>query len=132
MTSGFALDALQRPYTAEPNNACLHVASVLSLRANILCDLKKNDEANDAAERAATLCREHEDYQTAPIPELTYALLNHAVILNVLDLKDDSAAVAFELFGKLDESPPETKDVLALCKLCVSTSRIGADDDSMT
>ncbi len=63
----YALDTLQRPYTAEPVNAHLHVASVLSLQANILCDLKKNDEANDAAERAAMLCREHKDSQTAPI-----------------------------------------------------------------
>jgi tetratricopeptide (TPR) repeat protein len=129
MTSDFALDTLQRPYIAEPNNARLHIASVLSLRANILCDLKKDDEANDAAERAATLCREHKDSQPAPVPELTYALLNHAVILNVLDLKDGSAAVAVELLGELDELPPEAQDVLALCKLCVSTSRIGADDD---
>ena len=131
-TSGFALDALQRPYTVEPNNARLHVASVLSLRANILCDLKKNDEANDAAERAATLCREHKDSQTAPVPELTYASLNHAVILNVLDLKDGSASVADELLSELDASQPETKVVLALCKLCISTSRIGADDDMAT
>jgi tetratricopeptide (TPR) repeat protein len=131
-TSGFALNALQRPYTAEPNDARLHVASVLSLRANILCDLKKNEEANDAAERAVTLCREHKNSHTAPVPELIYALLNHAVILNAIDLKDGSAAVAFELLSELDESQPETNDVLALCKLCISTSRIGADDDMAT
>jgi len=132
MTSGFALDALQRPYIAEPNNARLHVASVLSLRANILCDLKNNDEANDAAERAVTLCMEHKNSQTAPVPELAYALLNHAVILNAIDLNEGSAAVAFELLSELDESRPETKDILALCKLCVSTSRIGADNDMAT
>ena len=131
-TSGFALGALQRPYTTEPNNARLHVASVLSLQANILCDLKKNDEANDAAERAVTLCMEHKNSQTAPVPELIYALLNRAVILNAIDLKEGSAAVAFELLGELDESRPETKDVLALCKLCVSTSRIGDDNDLAT
>jgi tetratricopeptide (TPR) repeat protein len=131
-TSGFALNALQRPYTAEPNNARLRVASALSLRANILCDRKKNEEANDAAERAVTLCREHKKILTAPVPELTYALLNHAVILNAIDLKEGSAAVAFELLGELDESQPETNNVLALCKLCVSTSRIGDDDDMAT
>jgi len=128
-TSGFALGALQRPYTTEPNNARLHIASVESLRANILCDLKKSDEAKDAAERAVILCREHKNSQTAPVPELAYALLNHAVILNAIGLKKGSAAVAFELLGELDESRPETKDVLALCRLCVSTSRIGADND---
>ena len=131
-TSGFALNALQRPYTAEPNSTRLHVASALSLRANTLCDLKKNEEANDAAERAVTLCRVHKISQTAPVPELKYALLNHAVILNVIDLRDRSAAVAFELLCQLDESRPETNDILALCKLCVSTSRIGADDDIAT
>ena len=131
-TSGFALYALQRPHTTEPNNTRLHIASVLSLRANILCDLKKNDEANYAARRAVTLCREHKNPQTAPVPELAYALLNYAVILNAIDLKEGSAAVAFELLGKLDESRPDTKDVLALCKLCVSTSYIGTDDDMAT
>ena len=129
-TSSFALDALQRPYTAEPNNARLHVASVQSLRANILCDLRKYDEANDAGERAVTLCRVHKysHTSTAPVPELTHALLNHAVILYAIGLKEGSAAVAFELLSELDESRPETKDVLALCKLCISTSRIGADN----
>ena len=127
-TSGFALDALQRPYTAEPNNARLHVASVLSLRAIILCDLKKNDEAIDAGERAVTLCRVHKYSQTAPVLELTYAMLTHAVILYAIGLKEGSAAVAFELLSELDESRPETKGVLALGKLCVSTSRIGADN----
>jgi len=131
-TSGFALDALQRPYTTEPNSARLHIASVLSLRANILCDLKKNDEADGAAERAVTLCREHKNSQTAPVPELAYALLNYAVILNAIDRNEGSAAVAFELLGELDESQPETKEVLALAKLCVSTSRIGADNDLAT
>ena len=127
--SGFALDALQRPYATEPNNARLHIASALSLRANILCDLKKNDEANDAAERAMMLFKEHKNSQTAPVPELIPALLNYAVMLNAIDLKDASAAVAFELLIELDESGPEMNDVLALCKLCISTNRIGADDD---
>jgi len=131
-TSGFALDALRRPYTTEPNNARLHIASVESLRANILCDLKKNDEANAAAERAVTLCREYKDSQTAMVPELAYALLNHAVILNAIGLNEGSAAVAYELLGELDESRPETKNVLLLCKLCLSISRIGADDDMAT
>jgi len=128
-TSGFALDALERPFIAMPNDTRLHLASVLSLRANILCDLKKNDEANKAAERAVTLCREHNDSQTAPVPELAYALLNHAVILNSIGLADGSAAVAYELLDELDESRPDVKDITALCKLCVSNARIGADDD---
>ena len=133
-TSGFALDALQRPYTAEPNIARLRVASVLSLWANILCDLKKNDGANDVAERAVALCRAHKYSHTAPVSESTYALLNHAVILYAIGLKEGSAAVAFELLGELDELRPvtETKDALALCKLCVPTSRIGADNGIAT
>ena len=131
-TSSFALGTLQCSYTAESNNARLHVASVLSLRANILCDLKKNDGAIDAAERAVTLFREHKNSQTAPVPELAYALLNHAVILYAIGHKEGSAAVAFELLGELDESWLETKIVLALCKLCVSISRIGDDCDLAT
>ena len=127
--SGFALDIFEQPYLATPNNHRLHVASVLALQANILCDLKRNEEGRDAAERAVTLCKEHRDSQTGPVPELAYTLLNYAVLLTSIGLKDESAAVAFELLGEVDESEPEMKNVSALCKLCLSSTRIGDDDD---
>jgi hypothetical protein len=47
----YALDTLERASVAAHNSRC-HVASMLSLRANNLCDLNQNDEAIDAAHRA--------------------------------------------------------------------------------
>jgi hypothetical protein len=128
-TSGFALEALEHLYNAAPDGSRIHVASILSLRSNILCDLKKDDEANSTAERAVTLCREHNDSQTAPVPELAYALLNHAVILDSIGLQEESAAIAFELLNELDDSRPDMKGVSVLCRLCLSNTRIGADND---
>jgi tetratricopeptide (TPR) repeat protein len=125
--SGFALDTLERASVATPNSPC-HVASILSLRANILCDLKQNDEAIDAAHRSVSLFKEHRNSQTAPGSELAYALLNYAVLLNSIGLKDESAAVAFELLGEVDESQPDMKEVSALCNLCLSNMRFSADD----
>jgi tetratricopeptide (TPR) repeat protein len=125
-TSGYALEVLERLYVGEPNKSHLRVASVQSLRANILCDLKRNDEARDAAGRAVTLCKEHNS-QAAPVPDLAYALLNHAVLLCSMGLNDESAAVAFELLCE-DESQPDMMDIFALCRLCLSTPRVGADD----
>jgi len=127
-TSGFALDTLERPYVVTPNNARLHVASVLSLRANILCDLKRNDEARDAADRAMSLCREHQDSQASTGLDFAYTSLNYAVLLSSIGLKDESAAVAFELLEEVDESQPDTKIISVLCKLCLSNMRFGADD----
>ena len=126
--SGYASESLDRLYIAEPNKYRLRVASVLSLRANILCDLKRNDEARDVMDRAVTLCKEHGDSQAGPVPELAYALLNHAVLLCSMGLKDESAAVAFELLCG-DDTEPETKNIFPLCKLCISTTRIGIDND---
>jgi hypothetical protein len=127
-TSGYALDSLERLYVAEPSKSRLHVASVLSLRANILCDLKRNDEARDASDRAVTLCKEHKESQDAPVPELAYSLLNHAVLLCSMGFNDESAAVAFELLCE-DDTQPGMKDIFALCRLCLSNTRIGSDND---
>ncbi|KAH9964230.1 hypothetical protein BC827DRAFT_59967 [Russula dissimulans] len=129
-TSGYALDALERPYKPTPGDTRLQLALVLSLRANILSDLKRSDEAVDTADRAVSLCREHRDARTTPVPELSHALLNYAVLLCGIGLKDESAAVAFELFGEVDESQPDMKSISALCKLCILNSLIGSDDDT--
>jgi hypothetical protein len=72
-----------------------------------------------------TLFKEHRDSQTTPVPELASALLNYAVLLSSIGLKDETAAVAFELFGEVDRSQP---DVAALCNLCLSNMRFGSDD----
>ena len=53
--SGYASGSLDRLYVAELDKYRLRVASALSLRANILCHLKRNDEARDATDRAVTL-----------------------------------------------------------------------------
>lgn len=127
-TSGFALDTLEHPYVAMPEDARHRVASILSLRGSILCDLKQNDEAVDAAHRAVTLFREHRDSQNTPIPELAFASLNYAVLLNSIGLKDECAAAVFELLGEVDESQPDMKDVSALCNLCLSNMRFDAED----
>jgi tetratricopeptide (TPR) repeat protein len=126
-TSGYASESFDRLSIAEPNKYRLGVASVLSLRANILFDLKRNDEAREAADRAVTLCKEHKESQTRPFPELAYALLTYAVLLCSMGLKDESAAIAYELLCE-DDTEPEMKDIFALCKLCLSTTRIGIDD----
>jgi tetratricopeptide (TPR) repeat protein len=128
-TSGYALNILERLYVAESNKFRIRVASVHSLRANILCDLKRNEEARDAADRAVTLCKEQRDSQTMPVPELAYVLLNHAILLCSMGFNDESAAVAFELLCE-DESRPDMKDIFALCRLCLSTTCLG-DDDGM-
>ncbi|KAF8506590.1 hypothetical protein F5888DRAFT_1643628 [Russula emetica] len=127
-TSGFALDILEHPYDATPEDVRHRVASILSLQGSILCDLKQNDEAVDAAHRAVILFREHRDSQNTPIPELAFASLNYAVLLNSIGLKDECAAVVFELLGEVDESQPDMKDVSALCNLCLSNMRFDAED----
>ena len=127
-TSSFALETLEHSYVAAPNDFRHHVASILSVQANILYDLKQNDMAIEAAHRAVTLFREHRDSQSAPVPELAFASLNYTVLLSSTGLKDESAAVAFELLGEVDESQPDMKDVSALCNLCLSNMRFDAED----
>jgi tetratricopeptide (TPR) repeat protein len=130
-TSGYALDTLEHQPNAAPNSTRLHLASVLSLRANILCDLKRNDEAIRAADRAVGLYREHRDSQTVPVPELAYALLDYAVLLGSVGQKGKAAEVAFELLlGEADETRPDVQDISALCNLCLANARIGDDDDT--
>ena len=126
--SSYASDALERLCIAEPNKYRLRLASILSLRANILFDLNRNEEARNVADRAVTLCKEQRDSQVGPILELAYALLNYAVLLCSMGFKDESAAVAFEILCE-DETQPHMEDIFVLCKLCLSNTRIGADDD---
>ena len=128
-TCGYASESFDHLYIAEPNKYRLRVASVLSLQANILCDLKRNNEARDAADRAVILCKEHRDSQAGPVPELAYALLNYAVLLCFIGLKDGGAAVAFELLCE-DDMGPEMTNIFTLCKLCISITRIGTDDNT--
>ena len=126
-TSGFALETLEHSHVAAPNDFRHHVASILSVQANILYDLKQNDKAADAAHRAVTLFREHQDSQSVPVPELTFALLNYTVLLSSTGLKDESAAVALELLVEVDESQSDMKDISALCNLCLSNMRFDAE-----
>jgi hypothetical protein len=70
ITCGFALEIFEGPYAAPPDTSRLEVASVLSLQASNLCDLKRKDESIDAAPRAVALCKEHRDFQGDPVPEV--------------------------------------------------------------
>ncbi|KAH9031594.1 hypothetical protein EDB83DRAFT_1841824 [Lactarius deliciosus] len=57
ITSGFALETFQALHVTAPDNFGLSVASVLSLRANILADLEQDEEAVNAANGAVALCQ---------------------------------------------------------------------------
>ena len=111
-----------------PINICSRIASVQSLRANILVDLGKNDDAAGAAEEAVTILKEQGDTQ----PELVYAMLNYAVLLGSTGRGEGAAAVAFELMGYIDDSTIMQPDIILvspLCQLCVSTACTEFDSD---
>ena len=126
--SGFALEIYRDLYAAEPDQFRSRIASVLSFRANILVDLRQNDDAADTAEEAVTILKEQEDTQ----PELVYAMLNYAVLLGAIGRGEGAAAVAFELMGLVDDSTTLQPDIILvspLCQLCVSTACIEIDSD---
>ena len=121
--SGFALEILRDLYAADPDQFRSRFASVQSLRANILVDLRQNDDAASAAEEAVTILKDHEDIQ----PEVVYAMLNYAILLGSIGRGEEAAAVAFELKGFIDNSAnlqPDIVLVSPLCQLCVSNACI--------
>ena len=126
-TSGFALEIFRDLNSAAAGNFSLSVASALSLRANILADLKKDEEAVNAAEEAVALCQ---DNRADPVPKLVYALLNCAVLLCSVGRKERGAAVALELAGLLGDANGslDTMHISSLCHLCLSEARNGVDD----
>ena len=129
-TCSFALEILEGPYAAAHDTSRLDLASVLSLQANILCDLKRKDESVEAADKAVTLCKEYRDTQEDPVSEVAYALVNYAVLLCSFGLMDEGAGLAFELLGEVDESSrPDMKRISSLCRLCLSITRIEADNE---
>jgi tetratricopeptide (TPR) repeat protein len=126
--SGFALEIYRELYSAEPDQFRSRIASVQSLRANILVDLGRNDDAAGAAEEAVTILKEKEDTQ----PELVYAMLNYAVLLGAIGRGDGAAAVAFELMALIDDPAVLQPDIILvspLCQLCVSAACIELDSD---
>ena len=127
--SGFALELYRDLYAGEPDRFRSRIASVLSFRANILVDLRQNDDAADSAEEAVAILREQQgDTQ----PELVYAMLNYAVLLGAIGRGEPAAAVAFELTGLIDDSTTLQPDIILvspLCQLCVSTACIEFDSD---
>jgi tetratricopeptide (TPR) repeat protein len=126
--SGFALEIYRELYSAEPDQFRSRIASVQSLRANILVDLGRNDDAAGAAEEAVTILKEKEDTQ----PELVYAMLNYAVLLGAIGRGDGTAAVAFELMALIDDPTVLQPDIILispLCQLCVSTACIELDSE---
>ena len=131
MTSGFALELARDMYAATPDDFRLHVASIQSLRANILANLKQNEEAVRAADEAVALYKEHGRLQGVPTPELTYARLDQAVLLCSIGLKEEGAGVAFKLLNEADESwkDSDRKYISALCQLCLSNACVEIDSD---
>ncbi|KAI9452571.1 hypothetical protein BJY52DRAFT_907300 [Lactarius psammicola] len=126
--SSFALEILRELYTAEPDQSRSRIASVQSLRANILVDLRQNDNAAVAAEEAVTILKEHGDTQ----PELIYAMLNYAILLGSIGHGDGAAAVAFELTEYIDDSTNLRPDMILispLCRLCLSNAYVEFDSD---
>jgi tetratricopeptide (TPR) repeat protein len=124
--SGFALEIYRGLYAAEPDQFRSRIASVQSLRANILADLRMNDDALDAAEEAVTILKEQGDTQ----PELVYAMLNYAVLLGSIGRGEGAAAVAFELTGYIDDPTILQHTILvSLCQLCASAACSKFDSD---
>jgi hypothetical protein len=126
--SNFALEVLRLLYAADPYHFRSRIASIQSLRANILADIRQNDDATGAAEEAVTILKEQGETQ----PELIYAMLNYAVLLGSIGLGEGAAAVAFELKGYIDDSTilqPDIVLVSSLCQLCVSHACIEFDSD---
>ena len=119
--SGFALEIYRELYAAEPDQFRSCIASVQSLRANILVDLRQSDDAAGAAEEALTILKEQGDTETG----LVYAMLNYSVLLGSIGRGEPAAAVAFELMGFIDDSTtlrPDIFLVTPLCQLCISTT----------
>lgn len=126
-TSGFALETFRDLHTAAPDNFSLSIASVLSLRANVLADLKQHEDAVKAADEAVALCQ---DNGSDPVPELVYALLNCAVLLCSVGRKERGAAVALrlaKLLGDANESRFDAMHISSLCRLCISDAHVGVD-----
>lgn len=126
-TSAFALETFRDLHTKAPDNFSLSVASVLSLRANILADLKKDEDAVKAADEAVALCQ---DNGSDPVPELVYALLNCATLLCSVGRKERGAAVALNLTKRLSDANEPRVDpihISSLCRLCISDAQIKVD-----
>ena len=120
MTSGFALELVRELYSATPDDFRLRVASIQSLRANILLDLRQTEQAICAADEAKTLYEEHGRLQGIFIPESAYALLDYAVLLCSIGRSEEGAEIASELLNKADELWEDKEYIFALCKLCLS------------
>jgi hypothetical protein len=129
MTSNSALELAGDVYVAESDDFCLRVASIQSLRANILVDLKKNEQAVGAAEEAISLYKEHGRHQGVSVPELAYTCLDYAVLLCSIGLREESAAMALELLNGADEIEQDNEYLSSLGQLCLSNSQIGIDND---
>ncbi|KAH9019202.1 hypothetical protein EDB84DRAFT_624851 [Lactarius hengduanensis] len=130
ITSDFALETFRALHTTAPDNFGLSVASVLSLRANIMADLEQDEEAINAADGAVALCQ-HQKADADPAPELVHGLLNCAVLLCSVGRKQRGAAVALELVGLLGDANglrPDMMHISSLCHLCRSDAHVGVND----
>jgi len=126
--SSFALEVLRGLYTAEPDRFRSRIVSVQSLRANIFVDLRRHDDAADAAEEAVAILRATGETQ----PELVYAMLNYAVLLGSIGRGDGAVAVSFELVGLIDDSAnlrSEISVISPFCRLCCSNACIEVERD---
>ena len=129
-TSGFTLDLVRKLYAATPDDFRLRVASIQSLRANILFDLGKTEQAIRAADEAKTLYEEHGRLQGIFIPESAYTWLDYAVLLCSIGRNKEGAKMASELLNKADELWEDKEYIFALCKLCLSNAWAEINSDS--
>lgn len=128
MTSNSALELARDMYAVESDDFRLRVASIQSLRANILVDLKKNDQAVAAADEAISLYKEHGRHRGVSVPELAHTCLEYSVLLCSIGLRDEGAAMALELL-KPDEIGQDNEYISSLGELCLSNSQIGIDNN---
>ncbi|KAI0275270.1 hypothetical protein BC834DRAFT_965676 [Gloeopeniophorella convolvens] len=98
-------------------------ASLLSLRAGILGEVKKLDEAIESASESVRLLKEHEEPHGPFTPELAYARLRHGILLDSAGQVLEAAGVIFELIDSLGgvvDTRWDMKPLLALAQLCLA------------
>src|SRR5579863_10534293 len=129
MTSSSALELARDIYAAEPVDFRPRVASIQSLRSNILVDLRQNGPAVGAADEAIALYKEHGRHQGFSVPELACAYLDYAVLLCSIGFRKEGAAMAHELLEKVDEIGQGNEYLSSLGQLCLSNACIEIDSD---
>ncbi|KAI0275341.1 hypothetical protein BC834DRAFT_44814 [Gloeopeniophorella convolvens] len=136
----FALDASEQALAFHRENherglnaSRVEFAALLSLRARILGEVGRRDEAVEAASEAVALLKAHEEFHGSFVPDLPYAVFRYAVLLGAVGQADEATAVAFELTELLNgrvDSQPDMRPLLALAQLCLAQMSRGSDNET--